>query len=128
VHEAAAKTAVERSALLARVRPLAWMRGTATEPAAAETLATLSGRVPADAWFHFVDISARPGNPVAVRLIGSAKSASELVGSLRALPGVQAVDSKTSFTGEFLGQDRLELSFQYAPKQIAAGNAQPEAR
>jgi hypothetical protein len=60
--------------------------------------------------------------------MGSARSANELVGSLRAVPGVQAVDSKTSFTGEFLGQERLELSFQYAPKQIPAGTAKTEAR
>lgn len=128
LHQAAAKTAAQREALLARMRPLAWLRTTASAPAAAETLATLSGSVPADAWFHFVDINARPGNPVSIRLIGNARSASDLVGSLRVLPGVQAIDSKTSFTGEFLGQERLELSFQYAPRQITVDDAKPEAR
>jgi len=128
VHEVAARTAAERDALLARIRPLAWMRGNASAPAAAETLATLSSSIPVDAWFHFVDINARPGKPVSVKLIGNARSANELVGRLRAVPGVQAVDSKNSFTGEFIGQERLELSFQYAPKQIPAGTAKPEAQ
>lgn len=127
-HEAAARTAADRDALLARMRPLAWLRATAAVPAAADTLATLSGSVPADAWFHFVEINARPGNAVSVRLIGSARSANDLVNSLRAVPGVQAIDSKSSFTGEFLGQERLELSFQYAPKQTTVVEAKTETR
>jgi hypothetical protein len=120
LHAQAGKLATQRVALSTRAAPLAALRAIVAAPSAPDLLSTFSAAVPSTAWFNHVEMTAPADGAATLRLIGSSASKDEVVPVLRAVPGVSNVRASSTFNGNFLGRDRVDITAEFRkPASVA---------
>jgi hypothetical protein len=118
LHAQAEKLEAQRVALTTRAAPLVALRTIAANPDAPRLLARLSTAVPTSAWFTHVDLTMPIEGAGSVKLIGAIPSQEEVVAALSAMPGMRNLRSSSTFNGNFLGRDRVEITAEYQPQRV----------
>lgn len=110
LHAQALRISAERERLVRESTPLVALQKIVATRDAAAVLANLSRSMPLSAWFNYVEISVHQRDKGRLRLIGTTASREEALAAVRAFPGVSNLQTSTSFNGQILGPENVELT------------------